>query len=66
MINGATFHDVQDVTPSDGRLARAINRLRVLLTPRPAPAASSETEVDILLEDTIHGVTVRFTGKDEA
>ena len=67
MSNEVTFNELDTEVPARSILNKAAGGLRALLGKRPkAPVAVPETDVDILLEDTIHGVTVRFTGKDDA
>ena len=67
MTNEATFDEVTKEAPMSSLWSKATSGIRALLGKKPkAPAMEPETEVDILLEDTIYGVTVRFTGKDNA
>ena len=59
-----TFDDAREVTSGESLLDKVRGVWRKLIGRKTHVAP--EAEPDILIEDTLYGVTVRFTGKDEA
>ena len=63
--SGMTYRDTDFGRTKPGLWRRLLSAWTNRSAGRETVPAPDEAEVDILLEDTIRGVTVRFTGTDD-